>query len=142
MSLKDFFQRLDKFEFIKFAMVGASGAVLNIAVLYVLTEYFHVYYMISSVFSFAAAATSNYIWNKKWTFGESLRVSFLKKYRRFFAVSVIALSVNMVFLYIFTAIFGIYYILSQALAIGAAFLVNFSGNKIWVFPGERGNYSS
>jgi len=120
-------------EFFKFAFVGLIGTLVNIFILYLLTEKLGVYYIISAFFSFIVAMTSNFILNKVWTFKESIRLDIGKKYMQFVLVSVSALLVNLFFLYFFTEIFGIYYIISQILAIGIALIVNFLGNKIWTF---------
>jgi dolichol-phosphate mannosyltransferase len=120
-------------EFFKFAIVGGLGTLVNIAILYLLTEKAGVYYMFSAIFSFIIAMTSNFILNKVWTFKENIKLNAGKKYLQFGLVSVSALLVNLLFLYLFTEIFGIYYIISQILAIGLALIINFLGNKIWTF---------
>jgi len=120
-------------EFFKFALVGLLGTLINIGVLYLFTEFFGVYYVISAIFAFIIAATSNFFFNKVWTFKERISDSIAKKYASFFAVSVTALLVNLFFLYLFTEFFGVYYILSQIIAIGISLIINFLGNKIWTF---------
>jgi len=120
-------------EFVKFGVVGGIGTLVNIAILYLLTEKIGVYYLISAIFSFIIAMSSNFILNKVWTFKENIKLGIGKKYLQFGLVSVSALLVNLFFLYIFTEIFGIYYIISQILAIGIALIINFFGNKIWTF---------
>lgn len=120
-------------EFIKFAVVGLIGTIINLAILYFLTELFGVYYIISAIFAFIIAMTSNFILNKIWTFKEDIRENALTKYGKFAIVSIIGLIVNLIFLYVFTEYLGIYYLISQVLAIGIALFVNFFGNKIWTF---------
>lgn len=120
-------------EFIKFAFVGLIGTFINLVILYSFTEFLKIYYLLSAVFAFVAAATSNFILNKIWTFKEEIKHKFLGKYLKFFLVSVIALLVNLLFLYLFTEFFKIYYMVSQVLAIGIALIINFLGNKIWTF---------
>lgn len=120
-------------EFVKFAVVGGIGTLINITVLYLLTEKAGIHYLISAIFSFIVAMTNNFILNKVWTFKENIRESIKKKYLQFGLVSVLALLINLIFLYIFTEVFGIYYLISQILAIGIAFMINFLGNKIWTF---------
>lgn len=120
-------------EFFKFAFVGFIGTIINLAVLYYFTEFFGVYYIISAVFAFIIAATSNFIVNKVWTFKEKITDRTFRKYFQFFSVSLIALIVNLFFLYILTEFFGIYYIISEIIAIGIALSINFLGNKIWTF---------
>ena len=120
-------------EFFKFAFVGGIGTIINIAILYLLTEKLGIYYLISAIFSFIIAMSSNFILNKVWTFKENIKLGIGKKYLQFGLVSITALLVNLFFLYIFTEFFKIYYLISQVLAIGISFIVNFVGNKIWTF---------
>lgn len=120
-------------EFFKFACVGLIGTFVNILILYLLTEKLGIYYLFSAVIAFVIAMTNNFIWNKMWTFGEEIKLNIGEKYLKFSLVSIAALIVNLFFLYIFTEIFGIYYIISQALAIGISLVINFFGNKIWTF---------
>ena len=121
-------------QFIKFSLVGLVGTFINLFILYTLTEYFQIYYVISALFAFFIAATVNFIFNKIWTFQEKMSKNIGKKYFSFFIVSLTALSVNIFFLYILTEFFRIYYLVSQILAIGIALMINFIGNKIWTFP--------
>lgn len=120
-------------EFFKFALVGGIGALVNIGILYWLTEKIGIYYLVSAIFSFIVAMTINFTFNKIWTFKEHIKLEIGKKYLQFGLVSITALLVNLFFLYIFTEMFGIYYIISQILAIGIALIINFLGNKIWTF---------
>lgn len=120
-------------EFFKFISVGLIGTFVNIIILYSLTEYYNVYYLYSAFISFVVAVTVNFILNKIWTFNEKISYKIFQKYIKFFSVSLVALSVNMLFLILLTEVFGIYYIYSQVLAIGVSLIINFIGNKIWTF---------
>jgi dolichol-phosphate mannosyltransferase len=124
-------------EFIKFGVVGGIGTFINILILYLLTEKVGFYYLISAIFSFIVAMSSNFILNKIWTFKENLKLGLGKKYLQFSLVSVSALLVNLLFLYVFTEIFGIYYIISQLFAIGISLFINFFGNKFWTFSKNK-----
>jgi putative flippase GtrA len=67
------------------------------------------------------------------TFKEKIRESIFRKYTKFITISIIALVVNLIFLYWFVEYFKIWYVFAQVLAIGASLLINFFGNKIWTF---------
>lgn len=121
------------FEFFEFAFVGLIGTAINITILYLFTEYYKVYYIYSAMVAFLVAATTNYVLNKVWTFKEKINNKIIEKYFKFLAVSLIALSVNLILLYFFTEFLKIYYIISQMLAIGLSLIINFIGNKIWTF---------
>ena len=55
-------------QFFKFASVGLVGTFINLFILYVLTEYFGVYYMISAVIAIGTTLMTNFLGNKIWTF--------------------------------------------------------------------------
>lgn len=120
-------------EFFRFALVGILGTLINLAILYIFTEFIGIYYLVSAIIAFLVAVTHNFILNKIWTFKEKINHLFTKKYIQFFIVSIFALVINLIFLYIFTEFLNIYYMISQALAIGISFIANFIGNKIWTF---------
>ena len=52
---------------IKFAIVGTSGVVVNLGLLYILVEWFGLYYMLAAVISIGSSVLSNFILNDKWT---------------------------------------------------------------------------
>ena len=120
-------------QFIKFALVGVVNTLINLVVLYVLTEFFGVYYIISAIFAFIVAVTNSFVMNKCWTFNEKINHKTKTRYVKFFIVSLIALLVNLVLLYSFTELWKIHYMLSQIIAVFFSLWVNFIGNKIWTF---------
>lgn len=128
-----FYKREVVYEFIKFAIVGLLGTLINLVILYYFTEYFKIYYLHSAIIAFFVAASSNFALNRIWTFKNKANGAVLNKYIKFLIVSLVALSVNIVFLYIFTEFMQIYYIVSQIFAIGISMIINFIGNKIWTF---------
>jgi len=119
-------------QFLKFSVVGLSGTILNFLVFYCLTEFLKIYYILSAVFSFVFAMTNNFILNKTWTFKHG-GMMWGQEFIKFSLVSVIALSFNLFFLYFLTEAIGVYYLISQALAIIPSLAVNFLGNKLWTF---------
>jgi len=61
------------------------------------------------------------------------------QFLKFIITGGIALVVNLLFLYFFTEILGVYYLASSVLAFFAAVTVNFSLQKFWTFGSTRGN---
>jgi dolichol-phosphate mannosyltransferase len=120
-------------QFLKFAFVGFLGTLINLAVLYSLTEMLGIYYILSAVAAFVTAVTSNFLLNKVFTFRERLGHKATSKYLKFLVVSVLGLSVNLALLYVLTEFLRVYYLFSQVIAIVIAFFVNFFGNKKWTF---------
>jgi putative flippase GtrA len=79
MRLLDAAEWLQKFRYIKFGIVGASGTVVNIAVLYLAKTYlFHdvepekFRLGISLALAIFIATLSNFTWNRLWTWADRL----------------------------------------------------------------------
>jgi putative flippase GtrA len=121
------------FEFIRFSIVGIVNTLVNLAVLFILTEFFGVYYIISAIFAFLAAVTNSFILNKIWTFKYKSKKDIHIRYFQFLIVSIIAFIVNMLILYVFTEYFNFYYMLSQIIGVACNLIINFLGNKLWTF---------
>jgi len=121
--------------FLKFCAVGAVGAVLNLVVLYSLTE-LGVYYILSGFIAIEAGVLSNFVLNRSWTFKDrgarGLRYVLTALYRDH-AVRFVGIVLNLVILWLLTNFFGIYYLTSQAIGIGVAMLWNYGGNLWWTW---------
>ena len=120
-------------QFLTFASIGFIGTLLNFMILYTLTEYGGIWYMFSAIFAFIAAMVHNFIFNKIFTFKEQLTRKIHLRFFRFASVSISALAINLAILYTLTEYVGLFYMLSQAVAIGTALVINFLGNKVWTF---------
>jgi dolichol-phosphate mannosyltransferase len=55
-------------QFLKYGVVGASGFLLHISLVYMLTEWLGLWYMQSTVMAACVAWMSNFTFNKLWTF--------------------------------------------------------------------------
>jgi len=120
-------------EFGRFLLAGLLGTMMNLGILYFLTDRLGMYYLISAVFSYILAVIGNFFLNKVLTFKERLGFNIGRKFLKFVSVSLVALSMNLVFLFLFTDVFGIYYVISQFLAIALSSFINFFGHKVWTF---------
>ena len=121
----------------KFCIVGASGALVNLMVLYVLTEFLSIWYIVSAALAFCAAVTSNYVLNETWTFhvAHSKRRTTIFSYTKFLAVSVLGLAINLALLFVLVERFRLWYILAQVFAIAAVTGWNYYGSASWAFAG-------
>lgn len=126
-------------QFAKFALVGGTGTVVNLAV-FSLIIYVYVkaagtrpliVEQIASGVAFCVAVVSNFALNRRWTFRHTGPV--IPHFGRFFLVSCAGLALNVFF---YTALHqwaGIGEHLSELLAIGCVMPLNFVGSKFWAF---------
>lgn len=115
----------------KFCAVGASGYAVNLAVYTALLRGAGFHYLGAAACSFLVAVTSNYTWNRLWTFRHD-RGHVAYQGLRFLVVSTVALAANLVLLKLLVEL-GAGKIAGQAIAIVAVTPLNFIGNKLWSF---------
>jgi len=113
----------------KFGVVGASGYVVNLVVYAGLLG---IGAHKAAAVSFIVAASWNYWWNRHWTF-RNQRGSFAYQGARFFAVALLSLLVNQLWLFVFLDLMNLGKIQAQAIAIILVTPLNFLGNKLWSF---------
>ena len=115
----------------KFCVVGAVGYLINLAVYDALLHQ-GLHYLVAATGSFLVAVTSNYVWNRLWTFREH-RGHLGIQGMRFFLVSLAALGANLLALHLLIAYGGLAKLSAQAVAIVLVTPLNFIGNKLWSF---------
>jgi dolichol-phosphate mannosyltransferase len=119
----------------QFALVGASGYVVNLAVFGALTAGIDVHHIPAALAAFCVAVSNNFFWNRHWTFDAKHGHAGFQA-ARFFTVSVVALGINLIALEILIRA-DVPELASQALAVALAMPFNFIGNKIWTFDDPR-----
>jgi putative flippase GtrA len=140
MSASEFADRLGAaarrpaswWQLLKFGIVGGSGYLINLAVFALLAGSLGVHYALAAIGAFCVAVTSNFLWNRHWTFGAGDGSAGFQA-PRFFAVSVAALGLNLVVLEALISGGGIGDLTAQAIAVAVAMPFNFLGNKLWTF---------
>lgn len=61
----------ERTRFLKFAVVGTIGAVIDFGTFNLLTKFLNVNPVLASVISFTVAIISNFTWNRFWTYPDS-----------------------------------------------------------------------
>ena len=115
----------------RFCAVGASGFAVNLAVYALLVRGAGLHYLLAATGSFVVAVTSNYTWNRLWTFRHE-RGHVAYQGLRFLVVSTFALGANLLVLYLLVEL-GVAKVPAQAAAIVLVTPLNFVGNKLWSF---------
>jgi putative flippase GtrA len=114
----------------KFCVVGAVGYVINLAV-YDALLHAGLHYLLAATVSFLVAVSSNYVWNRIWTFRDR-RAGVAAQGIRFFAVALVSLGANLGVLHILI-MGGAGKLVAQAVAIVIVTPLNFLGNRLWSF---------
>jgi putative flippase GtrA len=146
--------------FIKFAIVGIIGGVVDFTVLNIMKWVFEqvglgegmdgpldahqIQLVAANIISFSVAVVNNFTWNRLWTFPESRQRPIGPQLASYTVVNVIGLGINTVLLvvmdrYVFQGFFSerLSYNLAKAFAIGVVLFWNFGVNRIWTYKGIK-----
>lgn len=119
-------------QLIKFGLVGGSGYLINLGVFAFLSGNLGVHHLVAAVGAFVVAVSSNFFWNRHWTFAAGHGHAGFQA-ARFFAVSVAALVINLIVLEALVGGTSMGDLSAQAIAVAVAMPFNFLGNKLWTF---------
>ncbi|MEN6611444.1 MAG: glycosyltransferase family 2 protein [Methanoregulaceae archaeon] len=117
---------------VKFGCVGATGILVNMGMLFVLSEFFNIYYLFSSAIAIELSIITNFILNDFWTFKDEKSRKLPHRTHRLLSynlVSIGGMAINMGSLVFFTEVVGINYLVSNLIGIFIAFSWNFVVNR-------------
>ena len=146
--------------FIKFAIVGISGGVIDFTILNVMKLVFEraglgagmggplnphqIQSIAANAISFSAAVVSNFTWNRLWTFPESRERPIGGQLARYAVVNIAGLGINTALLvlmdrYVFQNFFSVRLSmnLAKAFAIAVVLFWNFGVNRVWTYKGIK-----
>ena len=144
--------------FVKFAIVGAIGMVVDFVVLNIMKFFFEsiglgegwnivldpheIQLVAANTISFTAAVLSNFTWNRLWTFPESRERPIGTQLVQYTVVNVAGWAINTVLLvvmdqYVFQNFVSarLSYNLAKAFAIAVVLFWNFWVNRLWTYRG-------
>ncbi|MDQ6836440.1 MAG: GtrA family protein [Actinomycetota bacterium] len=118
----------------RFAAVGASGYVVNLAVFAACVHLLTINYKVAAVIAFAVSVANNFWWNRHWTFMSAKAAAHpARQGARFFAVSLVTFGFTYVVLVSLVDGAGTAKVVAQAISIVAGTPLSFIGQKLWSF---------
>jgi len=119
-------------KFLKFCLIGFSGMIIDFGTTWLLKEKAGINKYIANSTGFILAATSNYFWNRVWTFhSENPRIA--TEYLLFILISVTGLGLNNLVIYILADRLRVNFYISKLVATGVVTLWNFTMNFLITF---------
>lgn len=115
-------------EMIRFGINGAVCFIVDYGLLYLLTEFCGVHYLISSSIGFVASVILNYIICIIWVFKTDTKKT-IKTKVAFFLTSVIGALINLFIMWLLVDIFTIYYLLAKIFSIIVVMIWNYFTKK-------------
>ncbi len=116
----------------KFSLVGISGIVVNQGCLTLFVSVFGFSLSIAGILAIELSILSNFLLNNFWTWKDNKIGSFLQRFVKYHAVTLLSGGVNYLILLTLTS-FGFHYFISNLIGMGFAALANFILNHFWTF---------
>lgn len=119
-------------QFFRYFFVGCLAFLVDIFLLYCLTEYFNVYYLLSAGISFTTGLITNYLLSILWVFKNrkfDIKVEFII----FTIIGIVGLIFNELLIFVLTEFFLLFYLLSKILTTFIVFLWNFLARRFILY---------
>ncbi len=118
-------------QILKFGVVGVVAFLIDYGLLYILTEFIGIYYLISAIISFTVSVIVNYIMSIKWVFDVNKKQG-VKEFIIFIILSIIGLIINEIIMYMMVNLVNIHYMISKLFSTGIVMVYNFVTRKIFI----------
>lgn len=121
-------------QFLKFCVVGLTGVLVNMGLLWALTKFIGFDYRVSAIFAIETSILSNFTLNEIWTFRKRSRAgSLAERIVNFNIACIIGAVINFIVLVMLTEIFHLHYLFSNLFGIACATLWNYFMSATWVW---------
>ena len=117
----------------RYTFVGGFAFLIDFGTLAFLTEVMHVYYLISAGIAFLLGLTVNYVLSVRWVFNSRKLENQWLELLLFAVIGLVGLGLNEFFIWVFTEIFLIYYLLSKIITTVIVYFWNFFARKYLLF---------
>ena len=126
------FQKQDVKLFIGYVIFGGFATLVDLCLLYSLTEFLHVWYFYSATFSYFVGMLTNYSLNKYLNFRNRSKQITLQ-FGLFATVALIGLGLNQLILYTLVEFINLWYMFAKFIAIFIVMFWSFYGHKKLTF---------
>ncbi len=117
----------------RYTFVGGASFLVDFGSLFIFTQYFGVYYLISAAIAFILGLIANYILSISWVFNNRTLGSVKLEFGVFALIGVVGLGFNEILIWVFTENFHIYYLISKIIAAILILFWNFFARKFTLF---------
>ncbi len=118
---------------VQYAFGGGVAFIVDFSFLYLFTNFFHVYYLLSAAFAYMIGSAIHYIFSVLVVFPSRSFENRTIEFTIFALIGIIGLGMNEALMWFFTGRIGFHYLYSKLIATGFIFFWNFSTRKFVLF---------
>jgi putative flippase GtrA len=127
------------FQLIRYTFVGGLAFLVDFGTLFILTERFKIYYLLSAGIAFVLGLAVNYVLSVIWVFSGRTIANKRLEFLLFLLIGLVGLGFNELFLWALTNILSVYYLLSKIITTVIVYFWNFFARKIFLFNKKNNN---
>ena len=120
-------------QLVRYTLVGGIAFAADFGSLYTLTEFLHVYYLLSAAIAYSIGVSVKYAFSIVWVFNRRTIQSPWIEFFIFGIIGVIGFGLNIMFMWFFTEKAQVHYLASKVISAGAVFCWNFFTRKFTLF---------
>ena len=118
----------------KYYLVGASGVLVNLGLLYFLTDIIGAWYVFSQAVAAGVSMTTNFTLHKFLNYRKEIKeAKTLERYIKFITISLLGMGILLGLTYVLVENFAMYYMHAAMLSIAIAGSFNYFANRKWTF---------
>jgi putative flippase GtrA len=140
VAIKSLSQKLLKYQtdqtriqLFRYMFVGGAAFIVDFVSLFILTDFFGIYYLISAAIAFILGLIANYLLSVSWVFNKRTFENRTFEFGIFAIIGIVGLGLNEVFIWFFTQDLQIYYLFSKIFAAAIILFWNFFARKFTLF---------
>jgi putative flippase GtrA len=123
-------------KFATFAAVGGFCALLSLAILWLLTSWLGVHYLVSTMITFLITTPVGFWLNKILTFRTRREYARIE-WPRYFLIMSVSFASSLALMYLLVSVLGLWYLLANVIVIGLLLVFNFLTHDRWSFRAKR-----
>ena len=121
----------------RYLLVGGTAFTVDFGLLWVLTEWGGLHYLLSAALSFAAGLTVNYVLSVSWVFKYHTLHNRTVEFAAFVLIGLAGLCMNEAIIWYATELLCLHYLVSKIISTATVFFWNFIARKYLLFNGKK-----
>ena len=117
-------------QLLRYGVVVGIAFPIDFGLLYIFTEYFHMYYLLSTILAFSISMLVNFIISIFWVFRTRANRPFWKEITAFFIIGFVGLGLTAIIGWVCTSVIGIFYLVSKLIAVCFVFFWSFGARRL------------
>ena len=147
--MKEFFSLLKRFDlkgifitptknsflqFFRYVFVGGIATIVDWGILFLLTDFVHIYHLVSAIIAFIAGLITNFFLSKILVFkANEAKVNPVLEFVSYAIIGVIGLGITELIMFLFTNCWSVHYMISKVIATVIVLAWNYLARRIVIY---------